>query len=150
MSYPDSIFSKLTGKLYVTKIDLSKGYWQVPMEDESKALTAFSTPSGLFLFRTRPFGLVNAPATFSRLMRKLLHGMTGVENFIDDIILFSDTWEEHLRTLTGLLSRLRNAGLTARPSKCFIGYDQLDCLGHSIYSNILNNLILNQAIGDFY
>ena len=102
MPNPDSIFSKLTGKRYVTKIDLSKGYWQVPMEDESKPLTAFSTPSGLFQFRTMPFGLVNAPATFSRLMRKLLHGMTGVENFIDDIILFSDTLEEHIKMLTGL------------------------------------------------
>ena len=79
----------------MTKIDLSKGYWQVPMEDENKPLTAFSTPSGLFQFRTMPFGLVNAPATFSRLMRKLLYGMTCVENFIDDIIIFAETWEEY-------------------------------------------------------
>ena len=102
------------------------------MEDGSKPLTAFSTPSGLFQFRTMQFGLVNAPATFSRLIGKLLHGMTGVENFLNDIILFSDTWEEHLKTFMGLLSRLRNAGLTARPYKCFISYDQLDCLGHIV------------------
>ena len=79
-----------------------------------------------------PFGLVNAPATFCRLMRKLLHGINDVDNFIDDIILATDTWEKHIRVLTEVLTRLRNAGLTARPSKCFVGYDQLDCLGHVI------------------
>lgn len=79
-----------------------------------------------------PFGLVNAPATFSRLMWKLLHGMEGVDNFIDDIIVYTDTWEAHLAAMEELLLRLRNAGLTARPSKCFIGFDQIDCLGHVV------------------
>ena len=132
MPNPDSIFSKLTGKRYVTKLDLSKGYWQVPLDDTSKVFTAFSTPAGLYQFRTMPFGLVNAPATFSRLMRKLLSGIKDVDNFIDDIIVYSDTWEAHLDTLQELLSRLRNAGLTAKPSKCFIGFDQIDCLGHIV------------------
>ena len=132
MTNPDSIFSKITGKHYISKIDLSKGYWQVPMDDDSKPLTAFSTSCGLYQFRTMPFGLVNAPATFCRLMRKLLHGINDVDNFIDDIILATDTWEKHIRVLTEVLTRLRNAGLTARPSKCFVGYDQLDCLGHVI------------------
>ncbi|XP_061180784.1 uncharacterized protein LOC133189428 [Saccostrea echinata] len=132
MPNTESIFSKMAGKKYVSKLDLSKGYWQVPMEDESKVLTAFSTPSGLYQFRTMPFGLVNAPATFSRLMRKLLQGMVGVDNFIDDIIVYTDTWEEHLMALRELFTRLRKAGLTARPSKCFIGYDQIDCLGHVV------------------
>ena len=99
----------------------------MPMEDKCKPLTAFFTPFGLYQFKTMPFELVNAPTTFSRLIRELLHGIACVENFIDDIILFSDTLEEHIKMLTGLLSRLRNASLTARPSKCFIGYDHLDC-----------------------
>ena len=98
MPNPNSIFSKLTGKFYVTKIDLRKGYWQVPMDDESKPLTAFSsTQSRLNQFRTMPFGLVNAPSTFSRLMKKLsVAWYNWCENFIDDIILFSDTLGEHL------------------------------------------------------
>jgi hypothetical protein len=132
MPSTERIFSKLTGKKYVSKLDLCKGYWQVPLDEDSKFLTAFSTPAGLYQFRTMPFGLVNAPATFSRLMRRLLHGMDGVDNFIDDIIIYTDTWEAHLATLRELLSRLRNAGLTARPSKCFIGFDKIDCLGHVI------------------
>nr|XP_034304387.1 uncharacterized protein LOC117681956 [Crassostrea gigas] len=130
MPSPESIFSKMTGKKFVSKIDLSKGYWQVPMADESKPLTAFSTPSGLYQFRTMPFGLVNAPATFSRMMRKLLQGMNGVENFIDDVIVFTDTFEEHLHILKTVFERLRDAGLAARPTKCFIGFDKIDCLGH--------------------
>lgn len=73
MPNPESIFAKMSGKKFVSKIDLSKGYWQVPMDHQSKHLTAFSTPCGLFQFTTMPFGLVNAPATFNRLMRKLLH-----------------------------------------------------------------------------
>ncbi|XP_065921975.1 uncharacterized protein [Magallana gigas] len=137
MPSPESIFSKMTGKKFVSKIDLSKGYWQVPMADESKPLTAFSTPSGLYQFRTMPFGLVNAPATFSRMMRKLLQGMNGVENFIDDVIVFTDTFEEHLHILKTVFERLRDAGLTARPTKCFIGCDKIDCLGHMVGNKCL-------------
>lgn len=137
MPSPESIFSKMTGKKFVSKIDLSKGYWQVPMADESKRLTAFSTPSGLYQFRTMPFGLVNAPATFSRMMRKLLQGMNGVENFIDDVIVFTDTFEEHLHILKTVFERLRDAGLTARPTKCFIGFDKIDCLGHMVGNKCL-------------
>jgi hypothetical protein len=132
MPNPESIFSKITGKKFVSKIDLSKGYWQVPMEEDSKPMTAFSTPTGLYQFRTMPFGLVNAPATFNRLMRKLLHGMENVDNFIDDVIVFTDTLEEHLSTLTELFKRLQEAGLTARPTKCFLGFDKIDCLGHLV------------------
>nr|XP_034313226.1 uncharacterized protein LOC105341021 [Crassostrea gigas]XP_034313227.1 uncharacterized protein LOC105341021 [Crassostrea gigas] len=137
MPSPESIFSKMTGKKFVSKIDLSKGYWQVPMADESKPLTAFSTPSGLYQFRTMPFGLVNAPATFSRMMRKLLQGMNGVENFIDDVIVFTDTFEEHLHILKTVFERLRDAGLAARPTKCFIGFDKIDCLGHMVGNKCL-------------
>nr|XP_034315954.1 uncharacterized protein LOC117685617 [Crassostrea gigas] len=137
MPSPESIFSKMTGKNFVSKIDLSKGYWQVLMADESKPLTAFSTPSGLYQFRTMPFGLVNAPATFSRMMRKLLQGMNGVENFIDDVIVFTDTFEEHLHILKTVFERLRDAGLAARPTKCFIGFDKIDCLGHMVGNKCL-------------
>ena len=128
----DELFTKVAHAKFFTKIDLSKGYWQVPMSPESKQLTAFLTPNGLFQFTVMPFGLVNAPASFSRLMRRLLDGLDGAVNYIDDILIYSTTWEQHLATLTELLRRLRAARLTARPSKCFVGQTSVEFLGHVI------------------
>ena len=77
-----------------------------------------------------PFGLVTAPATFSRLMRRVLSDMDNVDNFIDDIIVYTMTFEQHLKVLRELFQRLRDAGLTAKPSKCLIAYSSLNCLWH--------------------
>ena len=128
----EELFTKVTHAKFFTKIDLSKGYWQVPMSPESKPLTAFLTPDGLFQFTVMPFGLVNAPASFSRIMRRLLNGLDGVVNYIDDILVYSTTWEQHIATLTEVLNRLRTSKLTARPSKCFIGHTSIEFLGHVI------------------
>ena len=132
MPSADGIFTKLSGHSYISKIDLSKGYWQVPMAEDCKAMTAFSTPAGLYQFTVMPFGLVNAPATFCRLMRKLLGGMENIDNFIDDIVVFTHTFEQHINILGELLTRLRDCGMTARPSKCLIGYEELECLGYLV------------------
>jgi hypothetical protein len=85
----EEVFAKLAGHKYYSKLDLSKGYWQVPMAEQAKEKTAFSTPFGLFQFRVMPFGLVNARATFSRLMRKLLAELDNLDNFIDDILVYT-------------------------------------------------------------
>ncbi|XP_033730000.1 uncharacterized protein LOC117319277 [Pecten maximus] len=132
MPNTEDIFARLGNARYFSKLDLSKGYWQVPLSADAKEMTAFTTPRGLFQFRVMPFGLVNAPATFSRLMRKLLRGMDHLDNFIDDIIIYTDTWEKHMDVLSELFSRLRNAGLTARPTKCSIAFGSLSCLGHVV------------------
>ena len=79
-----------------------------------------------------PFGLVTAPATFSRLMRKVWHGMSNVDNFIDDILVYTETLEHHFFILEQLFQRLRKGGLTAKPSKCSLGFNTIDCLGHMI------------------
>jgi len=128
----DEMFSKLAKYKYFSKLDLSKGYWQVPLSDKAKAMTAFETPGGLFHFRKLPFGLVNAPATFCRLTRKVLKDLNHSDSFIDDILVFTVTWPEHVPALIELLTRLRQASLTARPTKCFIGFQKLECLGHMI------------------
>lgn len=117
---------------YFSKIDLSKGYWQIPLSAESKPKTAFATDIGLMQFTVLPFGLQCAPAAFSRLMRKVLHGLPNVKNYIDDILLHHDTWEDHLADLKTVLIRLRKAGLTARPSKCYLGQGEVEFLGHRI------------------
>ncbi|XP_060073585.1 uncharacterized protein LOC132553365 [Ylistrum balloti] len=137
MPNADDIFSRLSGNRYFSRLDLSKGYWQVPMEETSKQKTAFTTPIGLFQFSVMSFGLVNAPATFCRLMRILLESMKNIESFIDDILIYTKTWEEHLAILRELFVRLRKAMITARPTKCALGFESLECLGHMIGQQLL-------------
>ena len=107
------------------------------MDKDCRPLTAFATDKGLFQFTVLPFGLVNAPATFNRLMRKVLEGLEGVEFFLDDILIHSATWEEHLVLLDKVLARLRKARLTAKPSKCFVGMTTLEYLGHELGDNFI-------------
>lgn len=85
----DDIITKFAFYKVFSRIDLSKGYWEVPLTTSSKPKTAFQTSCELFQSRVIPFGLVTAPAMFSRLMRKLLYGMTNTDNFIDDIIFYN-------------------------------------------------------------
>ena len=133
----DDIFVKLTNCKFISKLDLTKGYWQMPLTESSKPLTAFQTPKGLFQFRTMPFGLVCATASFCRLVRKLLNGMTNVDSYIDDIIVFTETFEKHLQILSELFHRLREANLTVKPNKCYFGNTNINCLGHVVGDNKL-------------
>ena len=90
MPEANEMFSKLAGHRYFSKIDHSKGYWQVKLTDASRPKTAFRTGKGLFQLRIMCFGLVTAPATFPRLMCKVLHGMSNGDNFIDDILVYTE------------------------------------------------------------
>nr|XP_054770320.1 uncharacterized protein LOC129278127 [Lytechinus pictus] len=137
----DEIFASLSGSCYFSKVDLSKGYWQIPLSEDAKAKTAFQSPSGLFQFRVMPFGLVNAPATFSRVMRSLLADMKHVTNYLDDILIHTSTWLEHISTLYELLGRLRAAGLTARPSKCQLGCTKVEFLGHIVQAGKIQPML---------
>ena len=128
----EEIINRMSGHKYFTKMDLSKGYWQVGLTERSKPLTAFETPRGLFQFRTMPFGLVISGATFCRLMRIILSNLPNVDSFVDDMWIFTETWRDHMTSLRQVLDRLRSAKLTAKPSKCMIGYDSIECLGHNI------------------
>ena len=107
---------KMSGHRFFTKMDLSKGYWQVSLSERSKPLTAFETPRGLFQFKTMLFGLVNSGATFCRLMRIILSKLPNVDSFVDDMWIFTETWENHMALLRQVLDRLRSAKLTAKPS----------------------------------
>ena len=128
----EEIFAKLSKDHYFTKFDLSKGYWQIPLRESDKIKTAFLTSNGLYHFNMMPFGLVNAPATFTRIMRTLLCGMQFVDNFIDDILIHTETWPSHIKTLKELLYRLQKSNLTAKPSKCVVGMEKVEFLGHIV------------------
>ena len=129
---PAHIFATLSQAKFLTKMDLASGFWQVPLSDRAKPLTAFSTREGLFHFRVMPFGLVNAPGNFSRLMRIVLGDIEDVAVYIDDILIHSPTWEAHCHTLRQVLERLRQHRLRLKPSKCEIGFRSLQYLGHVV------------------
>ena len=126
------IMTHISKNKYFTKIDLSKGYWQIPLEKQSREKTAFQTNKGLMQFVAMPFGLVNSGATFNRMMRKLFNNLKNVEIFVDDILVHSRDWEEHKVTLKLVLSILRKALLTVRPSKTEIAYFAVEYLGSKV------------------
>ena len=132
MGNPDDIMAKINKDRYFTKIDLSKGYWQIMVAKESRQMTSFVVPSGCYRFIKMPFGLVNSAATFNRMMRKMLAGSHNVEHYVDDILCHNTTWKEHLATLRDTFQRVREAGLTIRPSKCSVGYSSVDFVGHVV------------------
>ena len=119
---------------FFTTLDLTSGYWQVEVEECDKAKTAFTTPMGLFECNRMPFGLQNAPATFQRLMLSCLgdKNYSTVLLYLDDIIVFSSTFEEHLERLDQVFSCLRQHGLKVKPSKCHLLQQEVKYLGHIV------------------
>ena len=110
----DDTLEALKGAKIFFILDLKSGYWQVPIKEEHKNKTFFRTSSGqLYEFNRLPFGLRNAPATFSRLMDNVLSGLSWEVclYYLDDIIVFSKDWEEHLHRLWMVFMRLREANL---------------------------------------
>ena len=105
----------------------------MPVAAEDRPKTAFVTPFGLFQFRVLLFGLSGAPASFQHLMDLLIDGCQDyAAAHLDDLVIFSSTWEEHLQQLQEVLQRLRRAGLTAKPSKCQFAMKQCLYLGHIV------------------
>ena len=130
----DATLESLAGSTLFTTLDLASGYWQVEIEDRDKEKTAFSTEKGHFEFNVMPFGLTNAPVTFQRLMECVLAGLNGEQCliYIDDIIVFSRTFSEHLDRLHKVFSKLEEAGLKLRTSKCHFAQKVVRYLGHKV------------------
>eukprot|EP00745_Piridium_sociabile_P039410 TRINITY_DN7365_c0_g1_i12.p1 TRINITY_DN7365_c0_g1~~TRINITY_DN7365_c0_g1_i12.p1 ORF type:complete len:1702 (-),score=291.88 TRINITY_DN7365_c0_g1_i12:2644-7599(-) len=128
----EALFAALGGSRFFSRIDLAKGYWQIPVRPEDRSKTAFATHMGLFQFVRMPFGLVSAPAVFARMMRMLQLEQCSAVNFFDDILVHSADWRSHLLHVEAVLSRLREFGLTARPSKIEAGFQSLEFLGHVV------------------
>lgn len=124
----------VAGARYLSKIDLTSGYWQIEMDKDSVAKTAFNTRSGKYEFLVMPFGLCNAPATFQRIMndalREYLYDFVVV--YLDDIVVFSNSEEEHEKHLRIVFETLQKHQLYARPSKCLLGASELDFCGHIV------------------
>ena len=104
---------------YVTKFDLLKGFWQIPLTDRAKEISAFVTQDGLYQYKVMPFGMKNSLATFQRLVNNLISNLDGCEAYIDDAIIFSEKWEQHLHTIRTFYDRLSEAKLTFNLAKGF-------------------------------
>ncbi|KRY06856.1 Transposon Tf2-6 polyprotein, partial [Trichinella patagoniensis] len=124
----------LAGAKWFTTLDLASGYWQVEVDERDREKTAFATPLGLYQFKVMPFGLCNAPGTFQRLMERTLSGLVSKSClvYLDDIIVFSATEEEHLTRLEEVFQRLKGEGLKIKPEKCQLMKKQVVYLGHVI------------------
>ena len=131
----DDLLDALHRTCWFSTLDLRSGSWQVPIMERDKEKTAFRTSSGqLYEFSQVPFGLCNAPATFSRLMDRVLSGLHWETCLFypDDIIVFSSTWEEHLARLRQVFERLRHANLKLGAEKCAFAAKEVSYLGHRV------------------
>ena len=122
----------LDGAKYFSSIDLGNAYYQVELEQESKLKTAFSTKRGQFCFNRMPFGIAAAPGTFQELMSKILGKMEGTCVYLDDILVFSNSKDEHYRKLSEVLDKIEKAGLKINPGKCHFLKEEIKFLGHIV------------------
>uniref|UniRef100_A0A8C6TU90 Gypsy retrotransposon integrase-like protein 1 n=1 Tax=Neogobius melanostomus TaxID=47308 RepID=A0A8C6TU90_9GOBI len=124
----------LSGAQWFSTLDLAAGYNQVPVTESDKAKTAFCTLFGLFEWNRMPFGLCNAPSTFQRLMERIFgdQNCQSLLLYLDDVVIFSSTVEEHITRLETVLSRLQKEGLKAKLEKCAFFKSEVSYLGHVI------------------
>ncbi|XP_063075477.1 uncharacterized protein LOC134465637 [Engraulis encrasicolus] len=129
----DDLVDSLGHARFLTTLDLTKGYWQVPLTAESKEKTAFATSEGLYQYTRLPFGLHGAPATFQRLMNRILapHKRYAAA-FLDDVVIQSPDWDSHLIRVQAVIDSLKEAGLTANPKKCRLAFSETDYLGYTV------------------
>ena len=130
----DGLIDSLTGKAVFSSLDLKSGYYNIRIRDEDVHKTAFVFRDQLFEWLRMPFGLSNAPATFSRAMREVFRQQLGryVAVYIDDILVYSDTMEEHMEHLRDVLRTVNDAGLKLNPNKCHFAQSEVKYLGHLI------------------
>ncbi|KAA0721290.1 Retrovirus-related Pol polyprotein from transposon 297 [Triplophysa tibetana] len=129
----DELLDRLGRARFISTLDLTKGYWQVPLSKAVGPKTAFSTPSGYWQYRTLPFGLHGAPATFQRMMDILLRPHQPYTTaYLGDVVIHSEHWDDHVDRLRRVLSELRRAGLTANPLKCHLGLSEAKYLGFQV------------------
>ena len=133
-------------------MDLQSGFWQIKLSPSAKPKTAFITPDGLFQFERMPFGLCNGPSTFQRLMDVVLAGLQwgSCLCYMDDIIVYGKTFDEHLNHLEEVLVALKSAKLRVKMNNCRFGETEVKILGHIVSSEgIRTDPEKTKAIAEF-
>ena len=139
--YPLPVFEETTstifGSRYFSVLDCYSGFWQIPIKEERKERTGFTVPPGHYEFNRLPFGLSKSPSNFQRLMDIVLKSLVGTECwvFIDDVIVFSKSAEEHALRLENVLRRFDEANLQLHPGKCVFAQSRVQYLSFMLSEN---------------
>ncbi|XP_060774394.1 uncharacterized protein K02A2.6-like [Neoarius graeffei] len=131
----DDILPRLAEAKVFSLLDAASGFWQLPLHEDSAKLTTFITPFGRYYFRRLPFGITSAPEIFQREMSELLKDQDGIAVFMDDILVYGNSTEQHKQRFQSALRTIENAGLKLNNEKCLLRQSQLCYLGHVIDSN---------------
>ena len=137
LSRVDDIFDTLSGVRYFTSIDLASGYWQIELDEDARAKSTFTAYNGLYKFVRMLFGLRNAPGMFQRIKQMVMSGLEWKNCFVylDDILIASKTFSEHVQHICEVFERLCAAGLRLKPKKCLFLRDEVPYLGYLISAN---------------
>ena len=128
------VIDKMEGSQYFSTLDAAAAYWSMPLCETDKEKTAFSVPRGKYEFNVTPYGLCNAGASYQRLMDICLSGLPPdhILAYMDDIAVFSRSFEQHMEDLAEIFTRLRAANITLNESKCVIASGMVEFLGYEL------------------
>ena len=130
MPTEQTVMAYLSGAKYFTSLDMVQGYHQVLMDRDSRMYTAFGTGTAQYQFKVMPFGLKNAPAVFVRFIDEILGDLKGEVAFMDDILIYSKTYDEHLALVDAVLKRMIQYKVHLKASKCEFAKDTISYIGH--------------------
>lgn len=146
----DDLIDQIGNARYVSKFDMLKGYWQIPLTSRAKDISSFVTPDGLFRYLVTPFGMKNSGCTFQRFMNQIVTGLMNTKVYVDDVIIYTETWEEHIQAIRALFDRLLEHRLTVNLAKSEFARATVQFLGHVVGQGQVSPVSAKvEAIKDF-
>ncbi len=134
----DDQVDKISGAKVLSRVDLQKSFYQVPLDEASKPITALTTPDWQYQFRRLPFGLLTSPSCFSQRMKRILKGCESFTSiYIDDVLIFSNSFEEHKTHLSQVFKCFSRAGVTVKFAKCDFAQPSLDFVGFEVGQGVM-------------